>query len=189
MGELLALKWSDIDFEKKTVHISKTMQRISRDALTFIGTKDIVEILPCGCDDSPTVLVIKTPKTRSSIRTVFLPDPLAIQLQEDKKQTKSETGSAIFRLRNGKPLQTECLRKRFNALIAKSCLPKVTLHSLRHASVTYKLMLIHGNIKAVQGDTGHAQANMVLEGYAEILDSERRKTAQLFNANWYSADC
>lgn len=50
-------------------------------------------------------------------------------------------------------------------------------------------MLTNGNIKAVQGDTGHAQANMVLEVYAEILDDERRKTAQLFNTDWFSADC
>ena len=37
-------------------------------------------------------------------------------------------------------------------------LPKVTFHSLRHISITYKLILTGGNIKAVQGDSGHAQA-------------------------------
>lgn len=84
MGELLALKWSDVDFEKNTVHISKAMHRISRNALTFIGTKGIVEMLSCGCDDSPTVLVSKAPKTESSIRTVFLPDQFAAQLLDYK---------------------------------------------------------------------------------------------------------
>lgn len=49
-------------------------------------------------------------------------------------------------------------------------------------------MLTNGNIKAVQGDTGHAQANMVWEVYAEILDDERRKTAMLMNEDWYSDD-
>lgn len=165
------------------------MQRISRDALTFIGTKGIVERLPCGCDDSPTVLVIKAPKTASSIRTVFLPDQFAAQLLDYKSQIKCESNAPVFHLQNGKPLQPECLRKRFRALIKKAKLPKVTFHSLRHSSVTYKLMLTNGNIKAVQGDTGHAQANMVLEVYAEILDDERRKTAQLFNTDWFSADC
>ena len=42
-------------------------------------------------------------------------------------------------------------------------LPKVTFHSLRHSSITYKLILTGGNIKAVQGDSGHAQAEMITE--------------------------
>jgi len=54
--------------------------------------------------------------------------------------------------------------------------------------VTYKLKLTNGNIKAVQGDTGHTQANMVLEVCAEMLDDERRKTAMLMNEDWYSED-
>ena len=74
-------------------------------------------------------------------------------------------------------------------MIDKTDLPKVAFHSLRHSSVTYKLMLTHGNIKAVQGDTGHAQANMVLEVYAEIMDTERKKTAALLGQDWYGADC
>ena len=78
------------------------MQRISRDALTFIGTKGIVERLPCGCDDSPTVLVIKAPKTASSIRTVFLPDQFAAQLLDYKSQIKCETNAPVFHLQNGK---------------------------------------------------------------------------------------
>lgn len=95
MVELLALKWSDVDFEKKTVYISKAMQRISRNALAFIGTNGIVEILPCGCDDSSTMLVIKAPKTESSVRTVFLPDQLATQLLVCK--ANCETDALIFR--------------------------------------------------------------------------------------------
>ena len=47
-------------------------------------------------------------------------------------------------------------------------LPKVVFHSLRHTSTTYKLKLSGGDIKAVQGDTGHAQATMVMERYAHI---------------------
>ena len=189
MGELLALRWSDIDFEQNTVRINKTMQRINRSALSFIGTKDIIEALPSENNNSPTLLVIKAPKTQSSIRTAFLPEQLSKQLQSCKKQIHCESTDSVFRLRNGKPLQPEGLRKRFRALIDKTDLPKVTFHSLRHSSVTYKLVLTHGNIKAVQGDTGHAQASMVLEVYAEILDAERKKTAALLGRDWYGADC
>ena len=187
IGELLALKWSDIDFVQKTVSVNKTMQRISRKSLSFIGEKDILEILPFGRETNQTLLVIKSPKTEASMRTVFLPDRLAAQLQCHKYKTSGEINSFVFHSQDGKPIQPECLRKKFRTLVQKSGLPNVTFHSLRHSSVTYKLMLTHGDIKAVQGDTGHAQANMVLEIYAEILDEQRRKTAILMNKNWYNA--
>ena len=52
------------------------------------------------------------------------------------------------------------------------------VHSLRHTSVTYKLKLSGGDIKAVQGDSGHAQADMVTEVYGHIIDEDRRKNAE-----------
>jgi integrase len=55
----------------------------------------------------------------------------------------------------------------------------VVFHSLRHTSVTYKLKLSGGDIKAVQDDSGHAQADMVTEVYGHILDEDRKKNARL----------
>ena len=49
-------------------------------------------------------------------------------------------------------------------------LPDVVFHSLRHTSVTYKLKLSGGDIKAVQGDYGHARADMATEVYGHIID-------------------
>ncbi len=64
-------------------------------------------------------------------------------------------------------------------IIKKEGLPDVVFHSLRHTSVTYKLKLSGGDIKAVQGDSGHAQADMVTEVYGHILDEDCKKNAQL----------
>ena len=58
-------------------------------------------------------------------------------------------------------------------------------HSLRHSSITYKLKLNGGDIKAVQGDSGHSQTSMVTEVYSHILDDDRRKNAELFERNFY----
>ena len=60
------------------------------------------------------------------------------------------------------------------------------MYSLRHASTTYKLKLNHGDIKATQGDTGHAQADMVANVYAHVLDSDRKLNAQKFDKAFYS---
>ena len=80
-------------------------------------------------------------------------------------------------------------------LIEKNNLPKVVFHSFRHSSITYKLKLNGGDIKAVQGDSGHAQASMVTEQYAQasmvteqyahILDDDRRLNAQRFDDFFY----
>ena len=61
-------------------------------------------------------------------------------------------------------------------------------HSLRHISVTYKLKLSGGDIKAVQGDSGHAQADMVTEVYGHILDEDRRKNAELMENAFYNKE-
>lgn len=67
-------------------------------------------------------------------------------------------------------------------------LPDVVFHSLRHTSVTYKLKLSGGDIKAVQGDSGHAQADMVTEVYGHILDEDQRKNAELMENAFYNKE-
>ena len=54
----------------------------------------------------------------------------------------------------GMPLCGDVIRKKFQRLIDEYHLPQVVFHSLRHSSVTYKLKLNGGDIKAVQGDSG-----------------------------------
>ena len=61
-------------------------------------------------------------------------------------------------------------------------------HSLRHTSVTYKLKLSGGDIKAVQGDSGHAQADMVTEVYGHIIDEDRRKNAERMENAFYNKE-
>ena len=48
------------------------------------------------------------------------------------------------------------------------------------------MKLNHGDIKATQGDTGHAQASMVTEVYAHIIDEERKINAQKFETAFYA---
>lgn len=70
-------------------------------------------------------------------------------------------------------------------MIKEHDLPHVVFHSLRHTSVTYKLKLNGGDVKAVQGDSGHSQINMVTDVYSHIIDDDRRKNAELFEEAFY----
>ena len=53
-------------------------------------------------------------------------------------------------------------------------------------STTYKLKLNHGDLKATQGDTGHAEIDMITSIYAHILDEDRKVNAQKFETTFYS---
>ena len=81
--------------------------------------------------------------------------------------------------------EASAVHGKFDKLIEENNLPKVVFHSLRHSSVTYKLKLNGGDIKAVQGDSGHSQVNMVTDVYSHIIDEDRRKNAQLFEEAFY----
>ena len=58
-------------------------------------------------------------------------------------------------------------------------------YSLRHCSASLKLQIGGGNIKAVQGDTGHAQARMVTDLYAHTHNEDRRRLAQKVDEDFF----
>lgn len=87
---------------------------------------------------------------------------------------------------NGRPCEDRIIGNAFARLKDKAGLPNVVFHSLRHSSTTYKLKINHGDIKATQGDTGHAGPDMVTKVYAHILDEDRKINAQKFEAAFYA---
>ena len=60
----------------------------------------------------------------------------------------------------------------------------VVPHAMRHLSVTLKL-LISGDVKAVQADSGHKDAGMVLNRYSHAMDDERKKMAMQLDGMLY----
>lgn len=188
IGELLALTWDDINWEQNSLQISKTLCRVSKDAMLMLEERDVLRIFPADAH-SRTVLVLKSPKTESSNRVVYFPPSLKHSLfgwqNEQKKSTIGELPRLIFAYEDNRPLQGGVLTKHFQKLLAKCNLPKVTFHSLRHSSITYKLVLTGGDIKAVQGDSGHSQADMITEIYGHILDANRRKNTEKFEEEFY----
>ena len=86
----------------------------------------------------------------------------------------------------GTPIEGQVINRALNKLITENDLPKVVFHSLRHSSITYKLKLNGGDMKSVQGDSGHAQVKMVADVYSHIIDEDRRLNAQWFEEAFYS---
>ena len=83
-------------------------------------------------------------------------------------------------------MEERLVAKAFKFFIKENDLPEVVFHSLRHLSTSLKLVASNGDIKAVQGDTGHAQARMVTEVYAHTFDGNRREIANKLDHLFFS---
>lgn len=202
MGELLGLTWDCVDITpesiaagKAYVYVNKELQRVDKSHMSVLEKKDVITMFPELRPNNKTVLVLKKPKTATSTRKVFLPKTVAEMLVDWKREqeyTKAALGKEYqdfdLVMANGLGMPTEDSRinSMFKELITKHDLPYVVFHSLRHSSITYKLKLNGGDIKAVQGDSGHAQATMVTDQYSHILDEDRKANAELFENAFYS---
>lgn len=204
IGELQALTWDCTDISEEAIaenrayiYINKEIQRVSKKAIASLEGKDVILIFPENSKKCKTVRIMKTPKTDSSVRKVFLPKSVALMLVEWKKQQEEyqevlgneyQNYDLIMATTYGLPTGGSYIRGKFKKLIKEHNLPPVVFHSLRHTSVTYKLKLNGGDIKAVQGDSGHSQVNMVTDVYSHIIDDDRRKNAELFEEAFYKKE-
>ena len=91
----------------------------------------------------------------------------------------------VIALPTGRPCEKRLIEKSFSKLKDELGLPDVVFHSIRHSSTTYKLKLNHGDLEATQGDTGHAQINMITDVYSHIIDEDRKLNAQKFEEEFY----
>lgn len=202
LGEILGLTWdnvhisdADIAADDAWIYIDKELVRATQRAIEMLRERDILHIFTPIMKNTRTRLVLKRPKTESSIRKVWLPKTVAYILREwQKAQTEMkeflgdeyEDFNLVISYKNGRPCDARMIEKAFSDLKREAGLPNVVFHSLRHSSTTYKLKLNHGDLKATQGDTGHAETDMITKIYAHILDEDRKINAQKFEASFYS---
>ena len=202
IGEALGLTWNNVHITQEDIlndeawiFVDKELVRVSIEAINALGNKDILQIFPTSKKNATTRLVLKKPKTRSSERKIWLPKTLAYILhqwkqEQDKLREMLQDDFTDYGLvithNDGRPCENRNIESAFNKLKRKYNLPDVVFHSLRHSSTTYKLALSNGNIKDVQGDTGHATAQLVTDVYSHMLDESRKNNAIKFNAEFYS---
>ena len=202
MGEMLGLTWDCVDIEPESIEsgrasifVNKELQRVNREAMEKLDEKGIILKFPPAFASTHTRLVLKEPKTKTSVRRIFLPKTVAemlVQRKEEIEELKELFGeefldfNLVFCTSNGRPIENQVINRAFSKLIRDNGFPKVVFHSLRHSSITYKLKLNGGDMKSVQGDSGHAQLKMVADVYSHIIDDDRRLNAQRFEETFYS---
>ena len=201
IGEILGLTWDNVHIsdaeiaaDDAYVYVDKELTRASKRAIETLQSSDVYYVFKPLLANTNTRVILKKPKTDSSIRKVWLPKTLAYILREWKRSQDELKGflgdeyqdfNLVVALDNGRPCEDRLILRAFERLREDAGLPRVVFHSLRHSSTTYKLKLNHGDLKATQGDTGHAQIGMITDIYAHILDDDRRVNAQRFEDAFY----
>lgn len=204
IGEILGLQWDSVNVsaetiasKSSTVYVHQEQKRCEKTvlkALDTVGRTKVYLTFPELKEGSKTALVLKAPKTASSVRTVFISKTVAealLELKSKQDQQKEalhgiyEDYNMVIALSNGRPMERRLIEKYFKDHIAEQGLTPVVFHSLRHFSTSMKLSLC-GDIKAVQGDTGHATPDMVTGVYGHAFTENRRHIAQDMEESFFS---
>lgn len=164
-GEILGLRWKDIDFDNKILTVRQT--------LSHYGTE-----LRSGA------------KTISGERIISLPDVLIDILKKQRTaylETKLKLGKefedidiVIFNYRNGKTIFPSNLTKTFKKDIKASGLPDIRFHDMRHSHAT---MLIQQktNVKVISERLGHSKVGITLDIYSHVLPSMQSEVADVID--------
>ena len=198
-GEVAGLTPEDIDFDAAngmgTFTVNKSMQRIQKASLAKTGKECILWEFEDKREGSNTVLVLKKTKTASSCRTIFMTEALKeelkhwflrLEMDEADMDGRYRNSGMLLRLPNGLAVEPVLIRKKFEKWQdAHPEFPHIVFHGLRHSSATYQLMISGGDVKAVQGTTGHASANLLVNTYAHIQQDSRKKLGKKFEEGFY----
>ena len=167
-GELLGLRWSDINWEKRTMGITQTV----------------------GPDGHGRPRVKQRTKTDAGQRIVELDDACiaALQTQRASQEEQRQTAGArwqdsdlVFASRVGTPLNPNNLYRVYLRLIDVAGLPRISLHDLRHTHAT--LMIEQGEqIHVVSQRLGHKRVSTTMDIYVKVMPGQQRKAAEAFGA-------
>jgi integrase len=162
-GEILGLRWDDVDLERKVLRVTGALHRIPRDQRS----------------DPEVLFKILEPKTKRSRRTLRIPDPLvellAVQRQR-QREARLHIGAAwhepiaglVFTRPTGHPVEPTGMTHRFETGLRRAGLTVRRFHDLRHAAAT--LMLASGTeLKVVSSVLGHSTIGITADTYADVL--------------------
>ena len=203
IGENLGLKWDDVEFQpdgSAAITYRWQLQRISREEMESSQKLIVYETIPGGCTTKgkskpQTVLCLCGMKSKGNTppppRTVFVGPELASDLRELKKRQEMmqaligdmyDDMGFVLAQDNGRPYEEHTIRKHLKKLCQDNDLPVIAPHSMRHWSISLKLLLT-GDVKAVQADSGQKNTQMVLDRYAHTFTEERKKMAFTVEGN------
>jgi integrase len=172
-GELLGLRWQDLNLSAGVLHIRQTLGRV----YTWDNTST-----------RKTRLVFSAPKTDKSRRTIPLPEACVTALRLHRARQAEEKmllrqgyqdHGLVFAQADGTPVDPHSLNGYFSQALKRAGLPPIRLHDARHTYATW--MLEQGvSPKVVQTMLGHSSIAVTLDIYSHVsLELETQAAAKL----------
>ncbi|MBO5156783.1 MAG: site-specific integrase [Prevotella sp.] len=163
IGEICALKWSDVNVADGTITVSRTIERIY-----------IIE-----GEKKHTELVINTPKTQNSCRAI----PMSKELLAMIKPLKKVVNDDFYVLTNDEhPTEPRTYRNYYNKLMAKLGIPKLKYHGLRHSFAT-RCIEAGCDYKTVSVLLGHSNISTTLNLYVHPnMEQKKRCISKMFKS-------
>jgi len=158
-GELLGLRWSDIDLKAAWLTVNQSLERVKGKT------------------------VFKSPKTTTSRRTITLP-ALTIEALKEHRATQAVERlrlglgkpELVFSHSEGSPMDPDSITKAFDRLIKAAGVRRITFHGLRHTHISHQLMDgVH--VKIVSERAGHASVSTTLSVYAAFIPNMQADAA------------
>ena len=151
-GEMLALRWDDIDFKTNTIKVRNNMV------------------------NGENGIIIKAPKSEAGIRDIKVGDEVMAELKKARlKYMDDALTSPIFqnlnfviRQEDGSPLHPDSMTRKWSRFLKDNNLPHIRLHDLRHSNAT-ALIQAGVNPRVVQQRLGHSDVNITLNTYTHVL--------------------
>lgn len=161
-GELLALRWQDVDLKAGRITVCRSLQYTKERGIFF-----------------------KEPKNPGSRRTVEISPPVVEALRRHRKEQAGqklalaplyEDQDLVFEQGNGRPLFPDTITAWFPRVMERAGLPRVSFHALRHTHVT--LLLKAGvPVRVVSDRVGHARVRITLDTYSHVLPGMQKDAA------------
>jgi integrase len=165
-GELLGLKWADLDWRNRSIHVQRQVQRLAQGGLGFSEPKS----------DAGNRSVVLGKAVMEKLRA-----HIAIQDMEKSFAGKSwQEFDLIFPSTKGTPLDHRNIFRTFKDLLKQAGLPDIRFHDLRHTAAT--LMFKQGvHPKVVQERLGHSDIALTLNTYSHVMPSMQDDAADLID--------
>ncbi|MBV7509494.1 site-specific integrase [Bacillus sp. sid0103] len=163
-GEVLGLRWQDVDFDNLVIYIRQSLQEVKKVGLTFKEPKS-------GKSRSITI----TPNLAKELKKLYkqqLEDKLFLGLLY-------EDLDLVFAQKNGKPIQPTEMHRNYRKVVELSGLPYIRFHDIRHTHAT--LMLQQGvHPKVVSERLGHSTIGITMDTYTHVLPNMQKEAAHQF---------
>lgn len=174
LGEILGLKWSDIDFNTGTLTVNRTIQRVTQIDRNGNRESKVIEQLP---------------KTKNSIRTIPIPKNILIKLKDHRLEQNTNrlklgnlyfNSDYVFCDKLGYPIDDKRPARNLKSILTKLDIEPIKFHGLRH---TYATRLFEANVppKTVQVLMGHSDISITLDIYTHVMEDTKLEAVEKLN--------